>query len=231
VKAWFVIGTDTNVGKTAVSVALLRAAGAAGLRTLAMKPVESGCPRASNGELVPDDATQLCSAASLVCTVDEICLYRYAAPVAPAVAAAREGDVVDPGRILARFRSLQERRPDLFLVEGAGGLLVPVRDDLLIADLCALLQLPVLVVARDGLGTINHTGLTVEVARSRGLTVAGVVLNGAQEATEPEAVASNAREIERLAQVKVLGALPRVADVGELAQLVESHLETGVLWG
>ncbi len=141
-------------------------------------------------------------------SVQQVALYRFADPVAPGVAAEREGQVIDLDRIWDRLQTLEAGRPDLLLVEGAGGLLVPLGAGRTMADLVRELALPLIVVARDGLGTINHTLLTVEVAISRGLPVAGIVLS--RTSRDSDAGQENLREIERAlgGDPPVLGILP-----------------------
>jgi dethiobiotin synthetase len=167
-----------------------------------MKPLEAG---ATAGE---SDAARLAEAAGV--PVAEVALYRFADAVAPGVAAEREDQVIDFDRIWERLQALEARSPDLLLVEGAGGLLVPLGAGRSTADLIRELALPVIVVARDALGTINHTLLTVEVARARGIEVAGVIVSrGTESSKEAE---ENVREIERVlgGDPPVLGVLPFV---------------------
>lgn len=169
----FVTGTDTGVGKTYAACALLRALRARGHDVGAMKPVETGV-----GVEGPEDARKLAAAAGSGDPLDEVCPQRFALPAAPAVAAAAEGRCVDLRAVRDAFARLRERHRFL-LVEGAGGLLVPVTEEASMADLAAELGLPLLVVARAALGTINHTLLTLRAARERGLRVAGLVVSHA----------------------------------------------------
>lgn len=203
-RSWFVTGTDTGVGKTTVAVAILEEAARRGLLTAAMKPAESGCPTGPDGALAPEDARKLQAACTLELALDAICPFRYAEPVAPGVAAARTGQPIDRAVILDRWRTLQALTPDLLLAEGAGGLLVPIGPGALVADLAMDLGAPLLIVARESLGTINHTLLTIEAARGRGLRVDAVILNPADGPTPETAVASNADEIARASRCRVL---------------------------
>ena len=205
-KAWFVTGTDTGVGKTTVAVALLEEAKQRGLKTAAMKPVETGCPRGPAG-LSPADGIRLKNAATTERDLRIVCPFRYQRPAAPAVAARAEGPEIDIDRIRHCFEMITAERPDLVLVEGAGGILVPLTEGHTMADLAVALGLPVLVVARNSLGTISHTALTVEAALIRGIAVSGVILNCVQPGTNAEMVQSNAAEIERLVDVPVVGVL------------------------
>jgi dethiobiotin synthetase len=205
VTAYFVTGTDTGVGKTIVAAGLLAHARARGLRTAALKPAETGCVHG-----VPTDGLLLRAAAGADhLPIDAIVPHRYATPVAPAVAARLEGRPFSLARTRTAFAALAGA--DLLLVEGAGGLLSPYADYLLAADLAAALALPLLIVARAGLGTINHTLLTVAEARRRGLTVAGVILSRVSAAPDPSE-ATNRAEIGRRIPVPVLGTLEHVAE-------------------
>ena len=178
--AIFVTGTDTAAGKTHVTRALAAAARAAGLRVRVCKPIETGCERGPDGELVPADALALAAAAGDDAPVTRLCPWRFALPAAPEVAAAAEGVTIalEP---IADALTRAAKDADLLLVEGAGGLLVPIREGLDMAGLAARFDLPVIVVARAALGTINHTLLTLEAARARELRVLGVVVSHTSE--------------------------------------------------
>ena len=199
----FVTGTDTGVGKTEVAVALLGGHRARGVDVAGMKPAESGTPPGA-----ASDAERLRAAAGGTDDPALVCPYRFAAPLAPAVAARLEGREVSFERVLECARELARRHAAL-LVEGAGGLLTPLTERHGYADLARALGLPVLVVARAGLGTVNHAALTCEALRARGIEVAGVVLNRATAASDPSE-AHNAAEIERLTGARVLASLPFV---------------------
>ncbi|MCA9773194.1 MAG: dethiobiotin synthase [Myxococcales bacterium] len=211
--AYFITGTDTGVGKTWVTSALAAAWRARGLRVGVMKPFESGCDRIGRA-LVPADASFLKAASGCPLPLETICPYRYQEALAPGVAAARAGETTDPKRLDRCFKEIRAAS-DVVLVEGAGGLLVPAGrtvDDAewLMTDLAAHWKLPLLVVARLGLGTINHTLLTVRHARSLGLKVAGVILNdscgdgGVDAETNPDVLRA------LLEKTPLLGVMPRV---------------------
>jgi len=213
----FVTGTDTGVGKTEISCALVGAARAGGLDLAAMKPAQSGVVA---GE--PGDAERLRAAAGDVDPPELVCPYTFAAPLAPGVASRLAGVEIRLETILDAARSLATRHAAL-LVEGAGGLLVPLTSHHTYADLAVALGLPVLVVARAGLGTVNHTALTVEALKARGLAVAGVVLNrthAERDASEPH----NAAEIERLTGVRVLASLPFLRDIAARQEALRAAL-------
>jgi dethiobiotin synthetase len=198
-----VTGTDTGVGKTFVACALAHALRARGRTVAVMKPVETGVSDR------PNDAVALCEAAADPAPLDDVCPYRLRAPLAPAVAARLENVTID----LARLEALVRRRldaADVLVVESAGGLLVPIADSVTYADLAARLRLPLLVVAANRLGTVNHCALTARVAAATGLTVLGVVLS--QPAPETDVSAdTNAATIAALTGLPILGELPHFA--------------------
>jgi dethiobiotin synthetase len=188
-----VTGTDTGVGKTWVTAALAAACVRSGQRVAVLKAAQTG----------PDDDAGWIAAR--VAGVVVRTALRYAAPVAPVVAARLEG-APEPSfePIVAAARALRDEADGL-LVEGSGGLLVPINERETFADLAFALGLPLLIVARPGLGTLNHTALTVEVARARGLAVAGVIVCGTS--ADPDiAERTNLAELQRLAPV--LGTVP-----------------------
>lgn len=228
-KAYFVTGTDTGVGKTTVACAILAAARARGLTVDAIKPVETGCSADAGGQLHPADAVALARAAG---QDQPRALQLFAAPLAPAVAAELEGRAVDVDLLVEGVARARAAAPDLLLVEGAGGLLVPLTAHLDMAGFAVQLGLPLLVVARDGLGTINHTLLTLEAAARRGLTVAGVVLNAALPGTPRRDAERNALEISRRGSARLLGILHPLADQAPaaLAQAAEAHLDLAALF-
>ena len=197
----FVTGTDTGVGKTRVGCTLLAAARRRGCDVGAMKPIETGVDARG-----PLDAIALRAAAGVADALDAICPQQFAQPAAPHVAAAAEGRSVDLDAIYAQFALLAARHRAL-LVEGAGGLLVPTRDGADMGDLAAALSLPVLVVARAALGTINHTLLTLAELERRGIELAGVVVSHA-DGPLPEADRANLAHLRGALGERLLGELP-----------------------
>jgi len=191
-KALFVTGTDTGVGKTLVTAALARHLVGKGYQVGVMKPVETGVADCS--QLGPDGAL-LKWAANSAQRDEEICPYRLQTPLAPAVAASREQIRINYSELLDRARQMIDRF-DFTLIEGAGGLMVPLAGGLLMADFARTLDLPLLVVCRPNLGTINHTLLTLFSARSMNLPVAGYLINNmpenqtVAEETAPHSLAS-----------------------------------------
>ena len=196
----FVTATDTGVGKTEVASALLSLLADRGLRPAPFKPYESGCVRLE----APADALALRAAAGSDDALERICVHRFRAPLAPGVAARRLGRRPDLRPVLAAYRSFAGRA---LVAEGAGGLLVPLDPRHDVVDLIALLRLPVVLVARAGLGTLNHTGLSLELLRRRRITVRAVVLSRTTPASDPS-LADNARLLHERHGIEVLGPVP-----------------------
>jgi dethiobiotin synthetase len=197
VSALFVTGTDTGVGKTFVACALATALRAAGRRVAVMKPVETGVTRG------PEDALRLAAAAGDPAPLDDVCPYRLRAPLAPSVAARLEGVAIDVERLVELILR-RAATADVLLVEGAGGLLVPIAARTTWADVAARARLPVLIVAANRLGTINHCALTARAAAAAGLAVRGFVLS--QTSAEADASApTNAEAIADLTGLRCRG--------------------------
>lgn len=200
--SYFITGTDTGAGKTFVASSIARALRLRGVDVGVMKPVESGCA-VIGGATTPLDALALKEASSSADALEDICPYRLALPLSPHLAARLSGVRIDFEIIKNAFRKLSDRH-GLMLVEGAGGLLTPLTDELTVADLAAALKLPLIIVAQSKLGVINHTLLTVEAARNRGLKVAAIVLNELPEATD-RSIEYNSGEIKRITGLPVFG--------------------------
>jgi dethiobiotin synthetase len=197
----FVTGTDTEVGKTVVAGALVAALRAGGIAAGAFKPAVTGLDEPEGDGGKPHDHALLAACAGM--EADDVAPYRYGPAVSPHLAAELAGEVIDPERLLAVARRSAEARGGTLVAEGVGGLLVPLTlDGYLVLDLVVGLGLPLVVVGRPGLGTINHTMLTVAAARARGVEVRGVVLTPwPEEPTEMQR--SNAATIEALTGVEV----------------------------
>jgi dethiobiotin synthetase len=211
----FVTATDTGVGKTVLSAALLAAMAAAGERVRAYKPVVTGLDDeqevAARGSW-PADHELLAAVAGMA--PEEVSPLRFGPAVSPHLAAELAGGRIDPAQLLAAASAGEPGRT--LVVEGVGGLLVPLAEDYTVCDLAVALRLPLLIAARPGLGTINHTLLTVRVARAAGLDVRAVVLT--PWPAEPSPMERSNREtIARLGavQVETLGlvASPAAADL------------------
>lgn len=214
-KGIFITGTDTDVGKTWVAAGLTAVLRERGVKAVYFKPIQSGCPL--EGErLIPTDARVARDVAGLTEALEVLTPISLRLPLAPGVAAAQAGVEVDLERIAAGIRDLTSRY-EFLVVEGAGGLYVPlIGTHFLVLDLIRWLSLPLVVVAKSGLGTINHTVLTVKAALAADLPLAGVILNrypekpGLAEETNPGVIAA-------LTGVPILGKLPEVPDLKQAA--------------
>jgi len=202
----FITGTDTGIGKTVVAAALAIVLRESGRDVGVFKPVASGCVRRREG-LVSEDAEFLAKAAEAPETLEEISPVRFEEPLAPAVAAARAGVETDLEPMWEAWRRLRDAH-EILLVEGIGGILCPVTRAMSVADLAKEFRLPLLVVARATLGTINHTALALEAAQARGLAVAGVVVNRYNLESPDLAEMTAPDEIQRVTGVRVLGLVP-----------------------
>lgn len=209
-KGIFITGTDTGVGKTYITIGLLRALQNMGFNVCPMKPVETGCGT-FNGRLVPEDALKLVCAVEADEPLKLINPYRFKQPLSPAVAAELEGAVIRKQDIISAYKQLSKKY-DITIVEGAGGIMVPVYRKYLFLDLIKDLNLPVIIVARSVLGTINHTLLTIEAARSKGLRILGVIINHSSKIKDDLSVRTNPDVIEKLGGMPLLGIVPYMKD-------------------
>lgn len=172
---YFVVGTDTGVGKTLIASALIKHFISCGSKTVGMKPVASGCDEV-DGHLVNDDVTALTQASNVVAPLALVNPYRFTPAIAPHIAAKQAGVTIDIQVILDAYQQLSASA-DVVIVEGAGGFLVPLNQNETLADLAIRLDVPLILVVGMRLGCINHTLLTVEAIRARGLQLAGWVAN------------------------------------------------------
>jgi dethiobiotin synthetase len=200
VRGVFVTGTGTEVGKTVIAAALARTHAASGERVAVFKPAVSGLDDCARSGIEPDHEL-LRRAAGSGQSDDEIAPYRYGPPVSPHLGAELAGESIEPARLREAAAAAADGA-DFLVCEGVGGLLVPLTLGYLVRDLVRDLELPTVIAAPPGLGTINHTLLTIEAARGAGLDVAGVVLT--PWPGEPSAVESSNREaIAALGKVSV----------------------------
>ena len=202
----FVTGTDTGVGKTVVAALIARRMHEAGRRVGVYKPAASGC-RWEQGTLIADDAVALWEAAGRPGTLDAVCPQKFAAPLAPHLAARAEGKELD-GQLLRDGWKYWQAVSDVVIVEGAGGLLSPLGDQDYVADLAHDCGYPLIIVARNVLGTIHQSLATCFAAQHRrgGLPLLGVVLNEVlpSDAGADPSILSNAHELQRHLPVPLL---------------------------
>lgn len=203
----FITGTDTDVGKTVVAAGLAMALKDRGIKVGVMKPVATGCIGLDQ-RLVSYDAAYLMEAAENEYT-GLLSPSRYRNPLSPNVAATLEKRAVNVKQIYKAYLELQKYY-DFIIVEGIGGLMVPLTNDYFVANLIREFNLPLLVVARCGLGTINHTLLTIDAAMVRGFEVKGIIFNRMPTTNISTAEITNPKVIHEVSGVPVLGTLPEI---------------------
>lgn len=206
----FITGTDTGVGKTLVSAGLAMTLRERGIKVGVMKPVATGC-YGTEERLISADAAFLMEAAeneypSLTCPS------RFRNPLAPHVAATLEKKEVRIDRIHEAYQELQKHY-DFIIVEGVGGLMVPLTQNYYVANLIRDFQLPVVIVSRPSLGTINHTLLTVDAAVVRGMEIRGIIFNRVPTMNFSLAEITNPKVVHELTKLPILGSLPEMTDV------------------
>jgi dethiobiotin synthetase len=227
IRGLFITGTDTGVGKTMVTAAIAAALRADGCQAGVWKPVQSGA-RLGSGET---DAERLLQLTGINERLEAVAPYTFEMPLAPMLAARYAGVTLTVQELIAAGNPLTERYEAL-LIEGAGGVAVPLNDDALMADLIAELRIPALIVARSGLGTINHTILTAAFLWHYGIPIVGVILN---DGDDPEighdpSVTTNAELIEQYSGLTVLGRfpfLPADVDTDLLIHMARKSIQLG----
>jgi dethiobiotin synthetase len=203
----FITATDTGVGKTVIAAGLALLLRERGVRVGVMKPVATGC-HGSSQRLISSDAVFMFEAAeNEYAPLSSPCRYRH--PLAPSVAAVMEKREVDISQIQRAYWELQKHY-DFIIVEGIGGMLVPLAKNYFVADLIREFHLPIVIVARAGLGTINHTLLTADAAVIRGLEVRGVIFNRLPVVNYSTAEMTNPKVVHELTGLPVLGSLPEI---------------------
>ena len=200
-KGLFVTGTDTGVGKTLLTCSIIRLLRDQGFDAAGFKPVATGEPIGN-----PGDAAAIHEVSGRCEPLEMLCPYRLTPPLAPTLAARQEGTELDIRKIHAALSSLCERH-NRIIVEGVGGVLVPLDRGTLVVDLALHIGFPVLVVCRAGLGTINHTLLTLRELERAGLHVAGIVMNTTC-AADTELADGSREEIERISGRRVIATMP-----------------------
>ncbi|WP_431090890.1 dethiobiotin synthase [Paenibacillus sp. 8b26] len=223
-RGMFITGTDTSVGKTIVTAALAATLRAEGLNAGVWKPVQSGGLLGSGAT----DAERLLQSTGICERPEAVAPFTFEAPLTPMLAAKQAGVTLTLKEIIAAGEPLIKRYKTLF-IEGAGGVAVPLTDDALVIDLISALHIPVLIVARSGLGTINHTLLTVSFLQQRGIPIVGIIMNDSEciNPLDDPSAAANAELIERYSGgLKVLGRFPRLHDEANAEMLIHSVRRT-----
>ncbi|GER92605.1 dethiobiotin synthase [hot springs metagenome] len=233
-KGIFITGTDTGVGKTIVSAAIIRALMNKGIKVGAMKPLETGCKKSAVKEekeiLIPSDGMFLIEMAEMDDSIDMVTPIRFEQPLAPMVASEIEFGVMSYEfgakglkKVFDAYEELSKKY-DFMVVEGVGGLLVPIAKGqrakgkrqaaYFVSDLIKDLKLPVIIVARPGLGTVNHTLLTVNHALREGIEVLGVIINYSRPPENDIAEKTNPDALRQLCPVPVIDVIPYIEKIG-----------------
>jgi len=199
-KGIFITGTDTSVGKTVVAAAFARALKVSGKDVGVMKPVSTGGAKS-------EDAEFLIKASGVSDDLNLINPIHLKTPLAPWVASQLTKNSIDLDKVWQAYKTLSDRH-QLMIVEGIGGLMVPIRKDFFVADMIKRLNLPIVIVSRQILGTINHTLLTIKLARYYNIKILGIVMNNTSKGEGDILKKTNINAIEKFGKVKVLGSLP-----------------------
>lgn len=223
-RAYFIAGTDTDVGKTTVAAGLLCAARTAGLSTLGAKPVASGCAVTPNG-LRNADARALIAQSSLVLPYEQVNPYAFEPAIAPHIAAREAGVVLHVSSLRTAMQHVLQQQADFTLIEGAGGWRVPLSDQATLSDLAIALGLPVILVVGVRLGCINHAVLSAEAILRDGLPLAGWVANLIEPHTAR--LEENLATLAERMPAPCLGRVPRLDDAR--AETVAEHLDLALL--
>jgi dethiobiotin synthetase len=205
-KGLFITATDTGVGKTLVAGAIAKILSQKGKKVGVFKPVATGCKKTKQG-LVSEDAEFLAHCADSKFALDIINPITFEIPAAPFACEKTENKKVTLKKIAAAYKQICSKT-DFVIVEGIGGIRVPITKDTDVLGLAKSFNLPVIIVAKSKLGTINHTLLTIDAARQSGLSLAGVIINGYDEKTKDLAEKTNAEIIKKLGKVKIMAVVP-----------------------
>ncbi|WP_077212560.1 dethiobiotin synthase [Bacillus dakarensis] len=222
---FFVTGTDTDVGKTVISSGLAGVLKEMVIDVGVFKPMLSGIPR----EDAASDTSLLKELSQTSLTHEEITPFEFKEPLAPYMAAKLEGKQVRLEEIKDHWEKIRGKH-EFFIVEGAGGISVPLGEEYLVSDVIKALELPIVIVARPNLGTFNHTYLTIQYAKSMGLAIAGIVINGQSE--EPDiAEMTNSELMGKWCGVPILGVTPKLEVVTKesVKNMVKEHIDITLL--
>jgi len=217
-KGLFITATDTGAGKTLVSGAIAKLVSQQEKRVGVFKPIATGCRKAGQ-KLISEDAEFLCQCANTDLALDIINPIQFKIPASPFACEKAEKKKVNLKKIFNTYKQIC-RKCDFVVVEGIGGVKVPLTGNYDVLDLAETMKLPVVIVARAKLGTINHTLLTIEAVRQKGLLLAGIIINGYDEKTIDYAEKTNAELIKKLGKVKILAVVPYDKKVNMVKNLI-----------
>ncbi|MEW6095766.1 MAG: dethiobiotin synthase [bacterium] len=233
-KGLFITGTDTEVGKTVIAAGLAGFFKQKGIKVGVMKPIQTGAIK-RNGRLISLDIELMIKASGIIENINLLNPYCLEPPLAPLVASQITGINLDIKKILTAYAKLKAKY-EIVIVEGAGGILVPILNNYLMIDLIKDIELPILIVAKPSLGTINHTLLTIKQAQAEGIRVLGVIINALKEDKAEVAERTNPQIIEELSQVPILAVIPyshkislEKRDIGNIVELLKEKMRFDIL--
>ncbi|MFC2947984.1 dethiobiotin synthase [Virgibacillus sediminis] len=217
----FITGTDTGIGKTFVTAGIAASLKKQGVDIGVFKPMLSGDDR-NNPE---SDAGILKIMAEDSTPIEQITPFQFKEPLSPYEAAKQEGRIITMDDIVSEWNKVRVNH-DFFLVEGAGGLAVPLGENYLVGDLAKVIGFPLVIVARPNLGTVNHTLLTISYAKKLGLEIAGIIINGINRTTEDPSVQTNAGTLSEFTDIPVLGEIPwvQMPDKEAICKVIEDNI-------
>lgn len=210
-KGIFITGTDTSVGKTIVTAGLGILLKNRGINIGIMKPIHTGCIE-EKGKLFAPDTELLKTLLDLKEPSETITPYMFKMPVSPLVASEMEEREIITDKIISKYEKIS-RDHELTLVEGIGGIAVPVKKGQLISDIIRILKLPIIIVTRPYLGTINHTLLTIRFAEINNIKIAGIIVNYSESKTMDISEKTNVQVIEKISGIPILGIIPLIKDI------------------
>lgn len=222
----FITGTDTDVGKTMTTAVLIAALRQMQIDAVMMKPIQTGCI-AKKGRLSAPDLDFCLSKAKLTISAAEeklMCPYRFVPACSPHLAAKLNKEKINISKIKRYYKKLTKKH-QLVLVEGAGGILVPIAEKLFMLDLIKALDLPTIVVARAGLGTINHSLLTIRELQKNNIKILGIIFNAATPTISEVIAQDNFKTIEHLGKVPILAKLPYTKNFNQLVTYLKPRLQ------
>jgi dethiobiotin synthetase len=228
-KGFFVTGTDTGVGKTVIAVALIKALHLLDIKACGMKPIETGCIKEGD-VLIPSDGMFIKAIARMKENITYVSPYCFESPLAPLPASERERVSIDFEKIQMAYKDLA-RLYEAVVVEGIGGLLVPIKRDYFVLDLARDFGLPLIIVSRLDLGTLNHTMLTVNYALKSGLDVAGIIINSNHPPKETLAEDTNPDILKQISPVPLIGSIPYLRDleISTIERAVVKNLDLEII--
>lgn len=221
---FLITGTDTDIGKTVVTAGIASVLNEAGNKVCVYKPLQSGCLTSHTNELIAPDLAFVNLISPKVTTKTS---YKFIEPVAPSLAAEINNVQVDINKIKSEYENLAKLH-EYVILEGAGGLMTPIYESFTYRDLAKFLNLPILIVARPDLGTINHTLLTIEAAKNLNIEILGVIISKYPVGTDDLAIKTAPLIINKISGIKILGLLPKIQNIPDKPKLLSKAIRENI---